>query len=140
MIVDAACMHPSTAITRLNARQSDSRERLDELLDSTVLATVAFIRDGHPVALPTAAARLGDEVVIHGSSGSPWLTELAGGVPVSVSVSASVFVSVFVNVFVNVSVIVTVIVTVSVSVTLSWSLESEQLPRNNFAGRYFPHV
>lgn len=88
MIVDAACMHPSTAITRLNDRQSDSRERLDELLDSTVLATVAFIRDGHPVALPTAAARLGDEVVIHGSSGSPWLTALAGGVPVSVSVSA----------------------------------------------------
>lgn len=81
-------MHPSTAITRLNDRQSDSRERLDELLDSTVLATVAFIRDGHPVALPTAAARLGDELVIHGSTGSPWLTALAQGVAASVAVSA----------------------------------------------------
>lgn len=81
-------MHPSTAITRLNDRQSDSRERLDELLDSTVLATVAFIRDGHPVALPTAAARLGDELVIHGSTGSPWLTALAQGAAASVAVSA----------------------------------------------------
>lgn len=81
-------MHPSTAVTRLSDRQSHSRESLDELLDATVLATVAFVRDGHPVALPTAAARLGDELVIHGSSGSPWLTELAGGPPVSVSVSA----------------------------------------------------
>lgn len=81
-------MHPSTAITRLNDRQSDSRERLDELLDRTVLATVAFIRDGHPVALPTAAARLGDELVIHGSTGSPWLTALAQGAAASVAVSA----------------------------------------------------
>lgn len=81
-------MHPSTAITRLDDRQSHSRERLDELLDSTVLATVAFIRDGHPVALPIAAARLGDELVIHGSTGSPWLTALTQGVAASVAVSA----------------------------------------------------
>jgi nitroimidazol reductase NimA-like FMN-containing flavoprotein (pyridoxamine 5'-phosphate oxidase superfamily) len=65
-----------------------SREQLDALLDSTVLATVAFVRDGHPVALPIGAARIGDELVIHGSTGSPWLNHLAGGVPASVCVSA----------------------------------------------------
>lgn len=87
-MVDAALVHPSTELSRLAERQSRSREQLDALLDSTVLATVAFVRDGHPVALPIGAARLGDEVVIHGSTGSPWLNHLAGGVPVSVCVSA----------------------------------------------------
>jgi nitroimidazol reductase NimA-like FMN-containing flavoprotein (pyridoxamine 5'-phosphate oxidase superfamily) len=87
-MVDAALVHPSTELSRLSERQSRSREQLDALLDSTVLATVAFVRDGHPVALPIGAARLVDEVVIHGSTGSPWLNHLAAGVPVSVCVSA----------------------------------------------------
>ena len=51
-MVDAALVHPSTELSRLSERQSRSREQLDALLDSTVLATVAFVRDGHPVALP----------------------------------------------------------------------------------------
>jgi hypothetical protein len=86
-MVDAALVHPSTELSRLRERQSHSREQLDSLLDSTVLATVAFVRDGHPVALPIGAARLGDELVIHGSTGSPWLNHLAARVPVSVCVS-----------------------------------------------------
>lgn len=78
---------PSTDVSRLSERQSHTREHLDALLDSTPLATIAFIRDGHPVALPIGFARLGDELVIHGSTGSPWLRQLAEGVPSSVSVT-----------------------------------------------------
>ena len=79
---------PSTAVTRLGDRQSFERDRLDALLQSTPLATVAFVRDGQPVALPIGFALVGDELVIHGSTGSPWLRLLATGVPAAVSVSA----------------------------------------------------
>ena len=58
------------------------------LLASTPLATVALIRDGHPVIFPTGFVRVGDELVIHGSTGSPWLRALADGVPAAVSVTA----------------------------------------------------
>lgn len=68
-------------------KQSTDRDLLDGLLDSTPLATVAFVRDGHPVALPIGFARIGDELVIHGSTGSPWLRQLADGAPVAVSVT-----------------------------------------------------
>jgi len=78
---------PSTAVSRLAELQSTSRSQLDELLDATPLATVAFVRDGHPVALPIGFARIDDEVVIHGSTGSPWLSALAGGAPAAVSVT-----------------------------------------------------
>jgi nitroimidazol reductase NimA-like FMN-containing flavoprotein (pyridoxamine 5'-phosphate oxidase superfamily) len=79
--------HPSTAVSRLAELQRTSRSQLDELLDATPLATVAFVRDGHPVALPIGFARISDHVVIHGSTGSPWLSALAGGAPAAVSVT-----------------------------------------------------
>ena len=78
---------PSTAVSRLAEKQSTSRSRLDDLLDSTPLATVAFVREEHPVALPIGFARIADYVVIHGSTGSPWLSALAGGAPAAVSVT-----------------------------------------------------
>jgi uncharacterized protein len=79
---------PSTQVTRLAEKQSMSRDRLDELLDSTPLATIALVRDGHPVVFPTGFARIGDELVIHGSTGSPWLRALARGASAAVSVTA----------------------------------------------------
>ena len=78
---------PSTTVSRLAEKQSTSRAHLDDLLDSTPLATIAFVRDGHPVALPIGFARIADELVIHGSTGSPWLRELAGGAPAAMSVT-----------------------------------------------------
>src|SRR3954468_15021470 len=79
---------PSTEITRLCEKQDTSRDRLDETLASTPLATIALVRDGHPVVFPTGFVRAADELVIHGSTGSPWLRALAGGAPAAVSVTA----------------------------------------------------
>lgn len=78
---------PSTKVSRLSEKQTTARERLDELLDSTPLATVALVRDGHPVIFPTGFARVGDELVIHGSTGSPWMRALADGAQAAVSVT-----------------------------------------------------
>lgn len=85
---DQAAGQPSTRVSRLREKQRTEREGLDGLLDSTPLATVALIRDGHPVAFPTGFARLGDDLVIHGSSGSPWMRALAAGAQAAVSVTA----------------------------------------------------
>ncbi|MCB0950973.1 MAG: pyridoxamine 5'-phosphate oxidase family protein [Mycobacterium sp.] len=78
---------PSTRVTRLDEKQSVLRSQLDELLDSTPLATVALVRDGHPVIFPTGFARVADELVIHGSTGSPWMRELAAGAAAAVAVT-----------------------------------------------------
>jgi nitroimidazol reductase NimA-like FMN-containing flavoprotein (pyridoxamine 5'-phosphate oxidase superfamily) len=78
---------PSTRISRLSEKQETSRLGLDELLDSTPLATIALVRDGHPVIFPTGFGRIGDELVIHGSTGSPWMRALATGAAAAVSVT-----------------------------------------------------
>jgi uncharacterized protein len=78
---------PSTRVTRINEYQDESRSALEALLDSTPLATVALVRDGHPVIFPTGYARVGTDLVIHGSTGSPWLRALSTGLPAAVSVT-----------------------------------------------------
>ncbi len=78
---------PSTRVTRMPENQVDSREALFALLASTPLATVALVRDGHPVIFPIGFGRVGDELVIHGSTGSPWLRALEGGAQAAVSIT-----------------------------------------------------
>ena len=78
---------PSTQVSRLPELQVTSREALFELLGSTPLATVALVRDGHPAVFPTGFARIGDDLVIHGSTGSPWIRALGSGAPAAVSVT-----------------------------------------------------
>ena len=78
---------PSTKVTRLDEKQVTERAALDALLDATPLATVALVRDGHPVVFPTGFGRVDDDLVIHGSTGSPWMRALAAGAAAAVSVT-----------------------------------------------------
>jgi uncharacterized protein len=79
---------PSTRVTRLRSLQVDDRSALDALLDGARVAHVAFEVDGHPVIIPTAMVRMGDSVVVHGSTGSRWMRAVAGGVPACLAVTA----------------------------------------------------
>ena len=78
---------PSTRVTRLSELQIASRDALYELLDATPLATIALVRDDHPVIFPIGFARIDDDLVIHGSTGSPWLRAVDSGAQVAVSVT-----------------------------------------------------
>jgi uncharacterized protein len=67
---------------------SQERQALDELLASTIVAHIAFVaEDGTPRLIPTAFARWGDEVLVHGSTGSRWM-RLVSGAPAVMSVTA----------------------------------------------------
>ena len=51
---------------------------------------VGLVRpDGYPVVLPTAIARDRDTLLLHGSTGSPWIRAAAAGAPVCVQVTAA---------------------------------------------------
>jgi hypothetical protein len=79
---------PRTEITRLAEKASTDRAALEAFLDGQFLAHVGLVADGHPVVIPTAFARDGDRVLIHGSTGSRWMRALAVGAPASVAVTA----------------------------------------------------
>jgi nitroimidazol reductase NimA-like FMN-containing flavoprotein (pyridoxamine 5'-phosphate oxidase superfamily) len=82
-------MSERTDITRLREKGREDRGALDALLDSTHVGHFGLVRaDGHPVVIPTAVVRDGDRVLLHGSTGSPWLRLLAGGAPTALTVTA----------------------------------------------------
>ncbi|WP_394553893.1 pyridoxamine 5'-phosphate oxidase family protein [Agromyces sp. MMS24-JH15] len=68
--------HPIPAITtdrrirRLSERQQFDRTALYELLDEQLVGHLAVVADGVPLVVPTAFARVGDDVLLHGSTGS----------------------------------------------------------------------
>ncbi|MHB1775798.1 MAG: pyridoxamine 5'-phosphate oxidase family protein [Acidimicrobiales bacterium] len=79
---------PRTRLRRLRELQVDDRAALDELLDTAIVGHVGVVVDGEPVVVPTAVARDGDRVLVHGSTGSGWMRRVAEGVPSSLTVTS----------------------------------------------------
>ncbi|AUH44374.1 pyridoxamine 5'-phosphate oxidase family protein [Streptomyces sp. CMB-StM0423] len=59
-----------TVPTRSRERASYDREVVHSVLDAGYVCHLGFIRDGRPVVLPTLYARVGEQVYVHGSTGS----------------------------------------------------------------------
>jgi uncharacterized protein len=78
---------PRTKLRRLPKRGHHDRATIDAILDEGLLAHLGFEIDGQPYVIPTLHARLGDEVLVHGSAASRALRHLAGGAPVCLTVT-----------------------------------------------------
>jgi nitroimidazol reductase NimA-like FMN-containing flavoprotein (pyridoxamine 5'-phosphate oxidase superfamily) len=68
-----------------NARYD--RESIHRVLDRGLVAHVSFTVDGQPYCIPTLYARVGNQVLIHGSSASRMTRLLATGGPACVTVT-----------------------------------------------------
>lgn len=68
-----------TRVRRRAERASYDRDDVHGILDAALVCHLGFVDQRGPVVLPTAFARVGDTVVVHGSSKSPMLLALAGG-------------------------------------------------------------
>ncbi len=79
---------PRTRLSRLREYQVEERASLDALLDQARIAHIGLVSDGHPVVIPTAVARDGDALLVHGSTGSRWMRLVATGVPACVEVTS----------------------------------------------------
>jgi len=78
----------ATRIHRLKEYQLRERSSLDALLDACRICHVGIVRDGDPVVIPTAYARVADTLFLHGSTGSYWMRQIARGERLCVSVTA----------------------------------------------------
>jgi nitroimidazol reductase NimA-like FMN-containing flavoprotein (pyridoxamine 5'-phosphate oxidase superfamily) len=74
-------------VKRLPARASHERETVRAILDAALVCHLGFVADGQPFVIPTLHARVGDEVLVHGSSKSRTLEALAGGIDVCLTVT-----------------------------------------------------
>jgi nitroimidazol reductase NimA-like FMN-containing flavoprotein (pyridoxamine 5'-phosphate oxidase superfamily) len=73
---------PRTKLRRVPKRGFHDRETIDAILDEALISHIGFVHDGKPAVIPTLHARVGDEVLLHGSAASRMLRALSGGVDV----------------------------------------------------------
>jgi nitroimidazol reductase NimA-like FMN-containing flavoprotein (pyridoxamine 5'-phosphate oxidase superfamily) len=78
---------PNTRVRRLAERARYDRENVHAILDAAYVAHVGVVVDGAPVVMPYACARVGDELVLHGSVKAGILSVLANGAPVCATVT-----------------------------------------------------
>jgi uncharacterized protein len=64
------------------------RAEVDAVLDSQLVAHVAFVEAGQPFCVPMLQARVGHDLYVHGSTASRTVRTLAAGAPACVTVTA----------------------------------------------------
>lgn len=74
-------------IRRMSERSRTDRAGLDAVLDSAMVGTLATVVDGQPWAVPMLYARLGDRILLHGSTGAGALRHVAAGAPATLCVT-----------------------------------------------------
>ncbi|MEM7706771.1 MAG: pyridoxamine 5'-phosphate oxidase family protein [Pseudomonadota bacterium] len=78
---------PRNTVRRVADRGSFDRQLAYDILDEALICHVAFVADDQPMAIPTAFARDGDELIVHGSVASRMLKTLATEMPVCITVT-----------------------------------------------------
>lgn len=78
---------PLTRVRRLPHHQVTDRGALYDIVDGALAATLAIVRDGRPVALPVGIGRDGDDILVHGSTGSDFFRRIAAGTPVCLTIT-----------------------------------------------------
>jgi uncharacterized protein len=78
---------PNLRVRRLAERANYERETVDAILDEAYVAHVGAVADGLPVVIPYACARVGDELVLHGSTKAGILSAIASGEPICATVT-----------------------------------------------------
>ena len=76
-----------TRVKRIHDRARYDREAIDAVLDAALVAHLGFVHEGQPFVIPTLHARVGDEVLVHGSSAARSLRALGEGIPVCLTVT-----------------------------------------------------
>lgn len=76
-----------TRVVRMPERGHYDRETVYGIIDEALICHVGFVADGQPFVIPTLHARIGDNLLLHGSSASRMLRHLAAGHPACVTIT-----------------------------------------------------
>ena len=76
-----------TKIRRIPKRGSYEREQIYQILDEGFVCHIGFTVDDQPYVIPTAYARSGDDLIVHGSAASRMMRAMAWETDVCVTVT-----------------------------------------------------
>jgi nitroimidazol reductase NimA-like FMN-containing flavoprotein (pyridoxamine 5'-phosphate oxidase superfamily) len=76
-------------VQRLSDREFDDRDAINKFLDNEFLAHVGFVEKStnEPFVIPMGYARDGDRILLHGSTGSRMMMQIAQGAQICVTIT-----------------------------------------------------
>ena len=76
-------------VQRLSDREFSDRNAINEFLDNEFLAHVGFVESStqEPFVIPMGYARDGDRILLHGSTGSRMMMQIAAGAQICVTIT-----------------------------------------------------
>ena len=76
-------------VQRLSDREFSDRDAINEFLDNEFLAHVGFVESStkEPFVIPMGYARDGDRILLHGSTGSRMMMQIAAGTQICVTIT-----------------------------------------------------
>lgn len=80
-------MNDKTKIGRLPERGVSDVEERDRILDEGIVCHVGYVRDGHPVVIPTLYVRDGNRILMHGSNSAGYVRAVRAETPICVTVT-----------------------------------------------------
>ena len=78
---------PRTTVRRLPERGHYDAPTIHAILDAAFICHVGFVDEGQPFVIPTAFARVGERLYVHGSAASRMLRSLRDGIEACVTVT-----------------------------------------------------
>jgi uncharacterized protein len=76
-----------TRLHRRPARGVYDKARVHAILDEAFICHVGFVVDGQPFVIPTAYARIEDQVYVHGAAAGRFAGALGGGIDICLTVT-----------------------------------------------------
>lgn len=77
---------PQTKLKRHPERGSHERAQIHAILDEALVCQLAYLHEGTPYSMPTAYARDGEVLYVHGAIANRSLAAIASGAPFSLTV------------------------------------------------------
>lgn len=78
---------PRATVRRQAARGRYDRATIDAILDEAFVCHVGLVDEGEPLVIPTAYARVGDRLYLHGAAANHLMRTLGSGAPACVTVT-----------------------------------------------------
>ena len=76
-----------TKLKRIPKRGNFERETIYKILDEAFICHIGFVMNEQPFVIPTSYARIGDNLVVHGSAASRMMREMSKEIEVCVTIT-----------------------------------------------------
>jgi len=80
-------MKTRTQLNRGKKREEKNIDEIYKIIDESFLCYISFIRDHYPVVLPKNYGRMGNQIILHGATNSPFTKQISEAKDICINIT-----------------------------------------------------